>query len=156
MWDLLTRILASDLPIPQTGIYRYEYERKHELEIEAHWIKLLKAYTWILNKQGDMTSVDSLTVPTLYPDYDAKPEDALVQLLFKESTQERLQFLSTEERRAMELGQQILQKGFNLEDLNRFQQWQSKKQNPTKKERKPKKPKKEETDQDEYLSLIHI
>lgn len=149
LWGLLTRVLASEMPIPRTGIYRYEYERKHEIEIEAHWIKLLKTYTWVLNGQGDMTSADMLTLQKLYPDYNAKPEAALVQLLFKESTQERLQFLSTEERRAMELGQQILQKGFNLEDLNRFQQWQSKKQNPTKKERKPKKTK-EEKDQDEY------
>ena len=155
LWKVLTQILATTSDIPLKAVYRYEWQDTHEVETEVFWLKLLKRHNWILNSVGDLTNVSMLKKEQLYPDYDASIDHPLVELLFAESPEERLDVLTPEERKAIELGQQLLQKGLQLEDLVKFQQWQVKTEEKTaqKLERKAKKrtPKPENPkDQDEF------
>jgi len=128
LWQVLTKILTTKKEMPLKATYRYEWQDTHEVSTDAFWLKILKSYNWILNQVGDMTSVGMLKKDQLYPDYDATFEHPLVELLFKESPEERLENLTPEERKAIALGQQLLQKGVQLEDLLKFQQWQVKKE----------------------------
>ena len=141
LWQVLTEILATNQNIPLKATYRYEWQETHEITTDVFWLKLLKRYSWILNQVGDMGSVGVLKKDQLHPDYDATFDHPLAALLFKESPEERLENLTPEERKAIALGQQLLQKGMQLEDLLKFQQWQDKKEEQIKKkiDRKDKK-----------------
>ncbi|MEM1123932.1 MAG: hypothetical protein AAGJ18_26070, partial [Bacteroidota bacterium] len=141
LWKVLTNLLDTKEKLPTKATYRYEWQDTHEVKTEAFWLKMLKSYDWLLSQVGDLTSVANLKKDQLSPDYNATFDHPLVELLFQESPEERLEGLTPEERKAIALGQQLLQKGVQLEDLLKFQQWQVKKDEKIKKkiERKEKK-----------------
>jgi len=124
LWQVLTQILTTKKELPLKAIYRYEWQDTHEVETEVLWLRLLKSYDWILNQMGDLTGVANLKKEQLYPDYNAVLNHPLVELLFAQSTEKRLEILTPEERKAIELGRQLLEKGLKLEDFAQFQQWQ--------------------------------
>lgn len=128
LWKVLTQILEADSDIPLKATYRYEWQDTHEVETDVFWLKTLKNHDWILNEVGDLTSVANLKKEKLYLDYAAKIDAPLVELLFAESIEKRLNVLTPEERKAIELGRQLLEKGLKLEDVAKFQQWQHQKE----------------------------
>ncbi|MFK7982581.1 MAG: DEAD/DEAH box helicase [Saprospiraceae bacterium] len=141
LWKVLTQLLDQQKDVPLKAIYRYEWQDTHEVETEALWLRLLKSHDWILNQVGDLTSAVNLKKEQLYPDYNATLDHPLVELLFAQSTEKRLEVLTPEERKAIELGRQLLEKGLKLEDFAKFQQWQVQKEEKVeeKLKRKPKK-----------------
>ncbi len=155
LWEVLTGILEQTKEVPITGTYRYEWQDTHEVTMDAFWLKLLKRYDWLLDASGEFANILAIDRNNFYPDYNTNEGHPLLDLLFTKAPEERLDLLTPEERKAMELGQQLLQKGLQLEDLAKFQKWQTLKEErlSEKKERITKKRAskvEEPKDQDEF------
>lgn len=152
LWAFLKKILAKKTP-PKAAIFKYEYEDEHIIEIEAHWLRLLRQKAWMLDRAGFLMLSKHIRLewlPSIYSNVENHP---LVHLLFQQkSIEERLEGLTSEERAAMELGQRLLRQGLSLQDVEQFQQWQKIKKQRTEKTQKPKKKhtKREPHDVDEF------
>ncbi|MEM6697157.1 MAG: AAA domain-containing protein, partial [Bacteroidota bacterium] len=147
--DYLERLLEKNPPTK--GIYRYEWQQTHEQKMDAHWVRLLKFSAWLPIDNEQLVSTKNVFSYQLYTDFILS--FALKDLLFQEAESTRLSNLTEEEKRAMSLGQSLLQTGLTLEEIQRFQAWKKRREEKQerKKERKPKIiPKAEEKDKDEF------
>lgn len=152
LWSFLGSIFDKKLP-QTTAVFKFEYEDEHSMEIETHWLRLLRSTAWILDKNGFLITAENVETQFLNTIYPNIENSFLKEILFKKtSTQKRLQVLTADERAAMELGQRLLQQGLTATDLQQFQKWrktQEPKAEQPKKERKKRK-KKEQQDNDEF------
>ncbi|NJN77780.1 MAG: hypothetical protein HC803_05150 [Saprospiraceae bacterium] len=151
LWTFFKTIFNKKTP-QTTGIFKYEYEDEHIVEIEAHWLRLLRSTAWVLDKNDFLNTPELVQIQDLETVYLEVKNHVLTELLFKKTpTQERLQVLTADERAAMELGQRLLKQGLTATDLQQFQQWR-KTQQPKKNNQKGKKKrkKKEQQDSDEF------
>ncbi|MEM8523754.1 MAG: AAA domain-containing protein [Bacteroidota bacterium] len=136
---------------PTKGIYRYEWQQTHEQKMDAHWVRLLKSSAWLPIDNEQFASATTTFSHQLHADFTLS--FALKDLLFQEAESTRLSNLTEEEKRAMSLGQSLLQTGLTLEEIQRFQAWKKRKaeKQEKRKERQPKIiPKTEEKDEDEF------
>jgi hypothetical protein len=152
LWSFLNTIFNKKLP-QTTAIFKFEYEDEHSMEIETHWLRLLRSTAWILDKNGFLITPEKVEMQFLNTIYPNVENSFLKEILFKKTpTQERLQVLTADERAAMELGQRLLQQGLTVTDLQQFQKWrktqQPKVEQPKKEIKKRKK--KEQQDTDEF------
>ncbi|MEM9885230.1 MAG: AAA domain-containing protein [Bacteroidota bacterium] len=147
--DYLEELLETD--VPRQGIYRYEWQQTHEQKMDAHWVRLLQTSDWLPLENEQLSNAKSILPNKLHKDFELS--FALKNLLFKQAEEARLSSLTQEEKRAMSLGQSLLQTGLTLEEIQRFQAWKKRKaeRQAQKKEGRPKIiPKTEEKDADEF------
>lgn len=122
LWHFLSQLITKNTIT--TGIFKYEYETEHTVEIEAHWLRLLRKTAWIIDRMGFLNQPEAIRLEILSEVYEVVNNHYLVELLFKKTPkEERLGGLTTEERAAMELGQRLLQQGVTATDLEQFRKW---------------------------------
>ncbi len=113
LWNMLSKILSDSIYINVDGRYSYFYYSYHTKCYKPVMAQKLQTEKWLINKDGDFVSADSIKLSDLSADYDTTSEAAKKLIEYLELEEEMDEPLTEEEK----LGNICKKHGISVEDL---------------------------------------